>query len=371
MAFQFRRGTDAERQSITPKPGEPLYVTDTGQVYVGDGTTQGGNLVSISVSDDDSPSLGGNLDLNGNNIIGSGNINIDGTITATGNINLGDGAEDNIIVGGQIESNLIPGYDGIYNLGSESNRWRNGFFEGLTVDGVARIESLEIGTIYGEDSSILYDTITDTITVETVESNLIGSVFLSDSTLAIDKDTGAATISTLELLDNEIILNDSLQVNNGIELNDPSILGLAINGQCFENDTNNGIDLKAFSGSISNPETVGDDFLLSAFITKGFHTDRYTGSSLITFTVDGTIDPGIVSVPGKINFFTSDGTTDNVNASREMSYNSKGVLTAPVFKATAYTDTDFPSNPEEGWFIFDTTNKQFVGYNGTDWVTLG
>ena len=37
----------------------------------------------VDVIDDTSPQLGGNLDLNGNDIDGTGNINITGSITAT------------------------------------------------------------------------------------------------------------------------------------------------------------------------------------------------------------------------------------------------------------------------------------------------
>lgn len=39
----FRKGTNAERLLITPLEGEAIYVTDTKQLYVGDGTTVGGN----------------------------------------------------------------------------------------------------------------------------------------------------------------------------------------------------------------------------------------------------------------------------------------------------------------------------------------
>ena len=46
MAFQFRRGTDAQRQTITPAEGEPLYTTDTYTLYVGDGSTLGGRIIS-------------------------------------------------------------------------------------------------------------------------------------------------------------------------------------------------------------------------------------------------------------------------------------------------------------------------------------
>ena len=46
MALRLRRGTDAERLLITPVEGELIYTTDTKSVYVGDGTTVGGVLIS-------------------------------------------------------------------------------------------------------------------------------------------------------------------------------------------------------------------------------------------------------------------------------------------------------------------------------------
>jgi len=42
MAFQVRRGTNAERLTITPSECEPVYTTDTKKVFVGDGSTVGG-----------------------------------------------------------------------------------------------------------------------------------------------------------------------------------------------------------------------------------------------------------------------------------------------------------------------------------------
>lgn len=58
MALQLRRGTNAERTSITPSQGEPIYTTDTKQLYIGDGATAGGVVVgggggSLSVNTQD------------------------------------------------------------------------------------------------------------------------------------------------------------------------------------------------------------------------------------------------------------------------------------------------------------------------------
>jgi len=48
VALQFRRGTAAEvvSQSFVPEIGEPIYITDEQQLYVGDGVTQKGNPVT-------------------------------------------------------------------------------------------------------------------------------------------------------------------------------------------------------------------------------------------------------------------------------------------------------------------------------------
>ena len=45
MALRLRRGTNAERQLITPAQGELIYTTDTKALYIGDGTTAGGIVV--------------------------------------------------------------------------------------------------------------------------------------------------------------------------------------------------------------------------------------------------------------------------------------------------------------------------------------
>jgi hypothetical protein len=195
MALRLRRGTDAERGTITPLSGELIYTTDTKKLYAGDGTTVGGVLVgppaasSFDLVNDTTPQLGGNLDLNGSNITGTGNINITGTITATGSINLGDGAEDNVFVGGLISSSLIPNQDAAYDLGTSVVRWRNGFFEGLSVDG--EISAFRINsTLLGNDSTIAYDPATGvfegTSFLGSVTGDVTGSVFGQDSTPLID-----------------------------------------------------------------------------------------------------------------------------------------------------------------------------------------
>lgn len=44
--IQIRRGLDSQRTAVTPDVGELLYTTDLKQLFVGDGSTAGGVLVS-------------------------------------------------------------------------------------------------------------------------------------------------------------------------------------------------------------------------------------------------------------------------------------------------------------------------------------
>jgi hypothetical protein len=46
MTLKIRRGTNAERLTITPEEGELIFTTDTKKVFIGDGNTAGGLVVS-------------------------------------------------------------------------------------------------------------------------------------------------------------------------------------------------------------------------------------------------------------------------------------------------------------------------------------
>ena len=102
MALKLRRGTEANRTSITPAEGEIIYVTDTKKIYVGDGTTPGGVLqggsgggasltgitdnatASVLTLGDANISIDVDLSITGQEIVGDGDINISGDVTASG-----------------------------------------------------------------------------------------------------------------------------------------------------------------------------------------------------------------------------------------------------------------------------------------------
>lgn len=178
MALQIRRGTDAERTAgggVVFAEGELVYVTDTDKLYIGDGATAGGIILagqSLSTIGDyivadtinTTLDLQQNLDLNGKDIIGTGNINIAGTVTATGDINLGDDANtDTVNLAAKITSSLTPNADSTHNIGAMNARWNNGYFTGLWVDGQINAVALN-GDVIADDSTVMVDASTNTFT---------------------------------------------------------------------------------------------------------------------------------------------------------------------------------------------------------------
>ena len=267
MALQIRRGTDAERQSITPKEGELIYAIDTNRLWVGgkiapsQSLEPGGILVSGSLVNDTNPTLASDMNLNGHNITGTGNINIDGTITATGTVNLGDGVEDNVVVGGQIGSSLIPGAAGAFDLGTDTSTWRTVYTRDIDVETSVTAGDVYIkGSIGKDDSTIIYDgatgalavgaitatgTITATgdittngalsaasLTVGAISGDVVGSVFGDDSTTLVDGVNNVLSTGDLTIQEDRLF---GTQVTSGYD----NIL--------------NGLEKVVIIGSISDP----------------------------------------------------------------------------------------------------------------------
>jgi len=189
MALQIRRGTDAERTAgggVVFAEGELVYVTDTDALYVGDGATAGG----VKLTDNAGAVLGSyitadtvsstldlqqNLDLNGKDIIGTGNINITGTINATGNVNIGDDVNtDTVDFAAKITSSLTPNADSTYNIGTPTARWNNGYFTGLVVDG--QVDAVAVNAnVVANDSSVMVN-VSNNIFTGAFSGNVTGNV---------------------------------------------------------------------------------------------------------------------------------------------------------------------------------------------------
>jgi hypothetical protein len=90
---------------------------------------------SVFLDADGDVTLGANLDV-------GGNLTVTGTTTFNGGtLTLGDANTDNIVFGGEVDSDIIPDDDGTYDLGSASKEWQDIF-----IDGTANIDTLVADT---------------------------------------------------------------------------------------------------------------------------------------------------------------------------------------------------------------------------------
>lgn len=136
MALKIRRGTTAQRTAVVPASGELVFDTTEVKLYIGNGSTSGGiPVVAGSIGGN----LGSNINLNNYDITGTGNININGTITATGNITLGDTDADNIVFGGEVNSNIVPNTSNSLTLGASSKYWSTVYVNAVETTGTLTV----------------------------------------------------------------------------------------------------------------------------------------------------------------------------------------------------------------------------------------
>ena len=204
MTLRLRRGTDLQRQSITFAEGELVYVTDTGELYVGDGSTVGGNLI---VGGGAGSSLTSNLNLSGFEINGTGNIAINGTVSALA-IDSGIVSVDSTLIvdnvnsafygsfigDGSLITNISIGDLNDFNIGTlnpgdviswDGTEWTNTPIAGASSTFVGDV----VGSVFRDDSTTLLDAINGV---------LQGSIRANDGSLVFDADAKTITTSSIQ-----------------------------------------------------------------------------------------------------------------------------------------------------------------------------
>jgi hypothetical protein len=382
MALRLRRGTEAERLLITPQQGEIIYVTDTKKIYSGDGATIGGVLVGPTLLEQSSPQLGGDLNLNGNNITGTGNINITGNITATGNINLGDNSADNISVLGLINSTLTPAIDDSYNLGTSAKQWANIWATQANIDTTLAVGSqiIKLSGGSGDSSLVLWDAETDTVSVSVViantfEGNLVGSVFGDDSTTLVDGvnntlSTGALTIEANSITSASFIEFDfeSSAVFNGKNLKivstdaDPDVPDAP------------GIIFETSRGTTASPLTIQLGDKIATYTGNAWTGSEYSTLGGISIGASvGTL--GTEALPGAISMFVLG---DNGGFNTFAQLDSSGVFTSLALQSFGLTTAEktaiinkfggvgVAEEIVKGMIVYDTTLNKLTTFHPTE-----
>jgi Major tropism determinant N-terminal domain len=248
MTLRLRRGTDLQRQGLVLAEGELVYVTDTKEIYAGDGSTLGGIKVTGDVLGSP-PRLTQNLDLDGYNIAGIG------TISATAFI--GDGSQltgiassgGGVIEGQEYQIDIVGDVKASNSTvlvdSSTSSFFGNFVGDGSLLSNLELNQNTDVNILLPTDGDILQYTggiwVNTPLTINIVEGtdyrfNIIGD----DSTKIVDTATGNVTGNFIG--DGSLITNLELNQNTDVNILLPA----------------EGEILKYIGGSWSNaPDTEG------------------------------------------------------------------------------------------------------------------
>ncbi len=340
MALRLRQGLAADRTSITPATGELIYTTDTKFVYVGDGTTPGGNIISGAVATNldglsdvviTSASNGQVLKFNGtnwiNDTVAGGSSNLDGltdvVITAASNgqvlkyngtnwVNAAEAAGSSFAVSGDDSVPFtINSGDTLSILGDgRTNVYFDGF-NNLTVQTPTQVEFGVAGQIpfYGATgevvtpagTGILFDINTGLLFADNLNTNRIES---DSASFAIFPKGAGNTIGLGGNLNGTEYSGRLFQVDLGpVDVNAP----FSVAFRNIHNFVNvNAILLERSRGTLAAQTAVQAGDVLHAIIFSGNTGTSQYPAAQIAALCESTPSAGVM--PGILAFQTTDTT---------------------------------------------------------------
>ena len=143
----FKQGNFTETGSLAY--AEPIFFTDANTLIISGGVSTYANTevspsipvgrVGYRVATIDAINTGSFLvtgDVSASNLLLDGNATIRGNITMGGSgLDFGDASDDNVVFKADISSSILPNNDDSFDLGSDSQRWKNGYLSNLNLSG--------------------------------------------------------------------------------------------------------------------------------------------------------------------------------------------------------------------------------------------
>ena len=229
-----------------------------------------------------------------------GNVVVTGTTTFNGGtLTLGDANTDNIVFGGEVDSNIVPDDDNSFDLGSSTKEWKDIF-----IDGTAHIDTLDVD----ENAGIIGN-----LTL-TGNADFNGDLDVDGTTnLDVVDIDGAVDMASNLVIAGNIDANGNLDVDGTTDLDATNIVGtLTVTGDiAADNVTINGNTVSTSSGNLTidssgGTTTVSDNLTVSG--TATFNT-ALANSNLANSTVSyGGVSLSLGGSDGTPAFDLSDAT---------------------------------------------------------------
>ena len=271
--------------------------------------------------------MNGAVDISGNLDVG-GNLTVTGTTTFNGGtLTLGDANTDNIVFGGEVDSNIIPDDDDTFDLGSSGKQWKD-----IYIDGVAYLDSIDLnGTVITSTAAEL--NILDGVTSTAAELNILDGVTSTAAELNI-LDGVTSTAAELNALDGITAVVGEL---NALDIGGTAI-GTAVASKAVILDAN-----KDYTG-IRNLTLAGDLTISGDDLTMATNT---AGALLIA---DGTnFNPTAVGDLSEISTIASDDVFLAVDTSGGgLKKVSRSVVVSGLATSSAISNVSEDSTPQLG-----------------------
>lgn len=415
MALRLRRGTANDRAQLvtdgdTLNVGEPLWVYDDGKLYVGDGTTPGGALVSggdatVAGSDtqvqyNNSDALGASANFTYND--STTQLIVGDSTLATQYVRL-DGSNGNIAATGAISATSFTG-DGSGLTGvtatvtSVEGELIGSVFDdasNLIVDGInghvypTRLHNT-FTTVLGNTNYIQGETDASTVTeiVETVDeksaltlrrksaSDISGSD-LTYGTISFQRsDTGgAATTAIISGTRDKLYLAQDATAAYALDK-----FVTLVNGQLVIGGVTPTAELDVQGNAVVTGSLTAGAILLSASNIDTDDSSAISVTPAVTFNSDVTVENDLI-VSNKItvdtlevtNFQTTGAGTPELESPTEilLTAGTRVEVTQSPIKMASFTTTERNAlTAENGDIIYNTTDNKFQGYENGSWVNL-
>lgn len=431
MALQLRRGSNSERLQFTPLAGELIVETDNWSVWVGDGNTPGGLMVTNSSSntldglsdvtvtqpsegqilkynliaqswvnaDDPIPTLNGLSDVSLAPQVNIGQVlSYNGTSWVNSDIatNLSDLSDVNLntpVSGGQVLQ-----YD--FNTG----KWINASITFTT--SLSSLSDVMLTGIPTNGQVLQYNSATQRWVNGTISGGTGGiSNVVEDTTPQLGGDldlnnkniigigginiTGSVTASgtigntVLSISGQNIVsasvTTDDLQIrhlNIGGEFtpttpivysHKTSLARLYGTSELGLDETTTWLDINASKGTLSAKTSLSPGDVVSGIRFQGYNGTDYLTGSALRYSVPATADYLTGLPAGNLEVLVAD--NGNIQI---FNFRHTGTFEAPVIQTGVYESTPLDTRPTgvKGMIIFDDATGRFQGFNGTTWVDL-
>jgi len=373
MSLRIRRGTDSQRQGITPLEGELLYATDTKKLYVGDGSTGGGIVVDSSA--------------------GTSTLNDLANVTAP-SPNTNDIIKWNGSAWITAAQNAPAALNDLTNVSASPTTGQSLIWSGSAwVAGQPYGDGSDLNSnIIGDDSTIMVNTATKTITarllgdvmsedgVSTVinvgavggqalftgdlEGNLIGGVYTDNSTKIIDAQTG--------LITGDLVAPVSVTTVGEMTTPVMRVEGASTQGTLHLRNRN-GAAAVADQDSLGRIVFGEDD--VTPYWTVGVTKDYWSASPNPTGTPDygdffQVWKDGRVQIGGETGGSGYAGWVRQPVATLEV-YGNVHITNASELLLGSMTTTQRNAlTAVNGMLVYNTTTNKFEGYENGSWVSL-